>query len=171
MDIAIVVAMSENRVIGRAGDLPWRLPDELRKFKQLTMGHHLILGRNTYESLPGSLPGREIVVVTRNRSYVAVGCQVVHGLRAALSLAEAAGETEVFVGGGAQIYEQALPIADRMYLTQVHASVEGDTTFPRYDENEWVEVHTEYHPIDARHAYAYTLKVLERQRNAMLNLS
>jgi dihydrofolate reductase len=163
--------MSENWVIGRAGDLPWRLPDELRNFKQLTMGHHLILGRKTYESLPGPLPGREIVVVTRTRSYLAAGCQVVHRFQSALNLAEAAGESVVFVGGGAQIYGQALPLADRMYLTLVHASIEGDTTFPRYDENQWVETHTEYHPIDDRHTYAFTFRILARKGNAALNLS
>ena len=171
MDISIIAAVSENGVIGREGDLPWRLPDELRKFKALTMGHHLILGRKTYESLPGSLPGREILVVTRSRSYRAPGRQVFPGLQPALDQAEASGETEVFIGGGAQIYALALPLAGRMYLTRVHATVEGDTCFPSFDERLWEVSLAEYHPQDERHPYAFTFTVLDRIPDRMLNSS
>jgi dihydrofolate reductase len=171
LNISIIAAVGENGVIGWEGNLPWRLPDDLRKFKALTMGHHVIMGRKTYESLPGSLPGREILVVTRNRDYRASGRLIFYGLRAALDQAEAAGETEVFIGGGAQVYEQALPLASRMYLTRVQGSVEGDAFFPDYDQGDWEEVLTEFHPQDERHKYAFTFTILDRKATKVLNSS
>jgi dihydrofolate reductase len=145
--VSIIVAMDENGGIGLAGHVPWRLATDLKLFKQATMGHHLILGRKTYESICKPLPGRKMVVVTRQMDYQAPGCTVVHSIEEALDLARTISETEAFVGGGAEIYSQALPLADRMYLTRVHAMVETDTYFPEFDGSEWeVQERLEYPP-------------------------
>lgn len=164
MIISLIVAMDEQGGIGRAGTLPWRLPADLKRFKALTMGHHLIMGRKTYQSIGRPLPGRTTIVVTRNLKYQPPGCLVRHNFDDALELAERAGETEVFVVGGGEIFRQAITSADRLYLTQVHASFETDVSFPIFNQDSWVEIEREFHPVDERHPFAFTFRVLRRQR-------
>ncbi|WP_119278071.1 dihydrofolate reductase [Calidithermus roseus] len=165
--LSLVVAMAENRVIGRDNTLPWRLPNDLKRFRRLTMGHPVIMGRKTYESIGKPLPGRTNIVVTRTPGYSAPGCMVVGSLEAALRVAEAAPHDparprETFVIGGAELYAQALPLADRIHLTLVHAEVAGDTFFPAFDQSVWREVSRERHEPDDQHAYAYSFVTLER---------
>ena len=158
--LSIIVAVAENGVIGRDGDLPWRLPADLRHFKRTTMGHHLVIGRRTWDEVGKPLPGRTMVVVTRDRALRIPDVIVVHSLQDAL--AAAAADDEVFVAGGGEIYRQALPQADRVYLTRVHASVEGDTTFPELDEDEWRLVSRSDHEPDENNPWPYSFLVYER---------
>lgn len=137
--------MAENRVIGRDGVVPWDLPADMRYFRTVTTGHTVIMGRKTFESLVGPLKERHNVVVTRRGDWSADGVTVAHSLEEALAAAE--GEAEVFVAGGAEIYEQALPVADRIYLTVVHRTIEGDTCFPEFDADEWELVRDDKHEL------------------------
>jgi len=157
--IAIIAALARNRVIGRGNRLPWHLPDDLRHFKRLTLGRPIIMGRRTWESLPGLLPDRTHLVVTRDPSYRADGAVVVGSLDEALG---AAGGEEALVVGGAQLYALALPRASRLYLTLVDAEVEGDVFFPAIDPAAWREVAREPHAADERHAYPFAFVTLER---------
>ena len=133
MIVSLIVGRARNGVIGRDGDLPWRLPADLAQFKRRTMGHHLVMGRRTFESLPGILPGRPHLVLSRDPSYAHEGIRVFATLEDALAAAEAAGDDETFVIGGGAVYREALPRASRVYLTRVHADVEGDVTFDDLD--------------------------------------
>lgn len=162
MRISLVVAVAENGVIGRAGALPWRLPDDSRRFRLLTTGHHVIMGRLTFESIGRPLPDRVNVVLTRGGRFSAEGVRVAADLAEGLAMARQAGETEAFVIGGTSVYAAALPIADAVHLTRVHAVVEGDARFPELDPAAWIETSREHHPSDARHAYAFTYTLLER---------
>jgi dihydrofolate reductase len=162
MLVSIIVAMDEHGGIGLKNQLPWRLSSDLKRFKALTMGHHLILGRKTYESLGRPLPGRKIIVVTRQAGYAALGCLAAGSLEEALSLAEKAGETEAFIAGGAEIYVQALPLAQRIYLTRVHAIVQADAFFPPLDPGEWAEGGVEELPAGEKDQFATRFSVLER---------
>ena len=159
--IAIVVAMAENRVIGRDGGLPWRLPADLARFRALTMGKPIVMGRRTHESIGRVLDGRRNIVVTRRPGYRAPGCTVAPSLEAALESASSASESAVI--GGASIYEQALPLAARMYLTLVHATVEGAVQFPRFDLAEWREVSRVEYRADARNGYDLSFIELRRR--------
>jgi dihydrofolate reductase len=158
--LSIIVAMSRNGVIGKDNAIPWRLPGELALFKRITMGHPVVMGRKTWESIGRPLPGRTNIVITRNRGYQAAGATVVGSLDAAL--AAGAGADAVFVIGGAQLYAEALPRATHLYLTTVDADVDGDTRMPKFDAAAWHAVSSERHEADARNPYAYTLQVLER---------
>jgi len=158
--VSLLAAVADNGIIGRGGRLPWHLPDDLKRFKFLTMGKPILMGRKTFESIGRPLPGRTSLVLTRSRDWSSAGTVVVHSLSEAL---ERAGEVgELVVVGGAEIYRLALPRAQRVYLTRVHASVEGDTVFPALDEREWRESAREEHAADERHAYAMSFCVLER---------
>jgi dihydrofolate reductase len=158
--ISIIAAMAENRVIGYDNALPWKLPADLQHFKALTVGKPIVMGRKTWESLPGLLPDRPHIVISNNPAYQAAGCTVVNSVDAALN---AAGDApEVMVVGGAHIYEQALPLAKRIYLTLVHTVVEGDTLFPEYDMDQWYELVREHHPSDESNPYPYTFLTLQR---------
>jgi dihydrofolate reductase len=166
--ISLIVAMSENRAIGLRGSLPWHLPGDLAHFKKTTMGRPVIMGRKTYASLKGPLPKRPNIVITRNRSYMAMGAAVAHDLDDAIVRAKAlaggpADDGEIFILGGAEVYRQALPIADRLYITHVHADVEGDTFFPEYDESQWRVIEEERHKADERNAYVFTIRTYERR--------
>ncbi len=161
MIVSIIVAVSENGGIGKDGKIPWHLSDDLKNFKRVTMGHHLIIGRVTYESIGKPLPGRKMVVLSSNPDYKAEGCDVVPSLQTALDLAQERGEDEAFVGGGARLYAEALESAERIYFTRVHADVEADTFFPEFDENSWIEMESVHHPADERNQFAFTYKVLE----------
>jgi len=165
--LALIAAVARNGVIGRAGKLPWRLPDDLAHFKRTTLGHPLIMGRKTWESLRGPLPGRRNLVVTRAPGYRADGAEVFGSLDAAL--AACAPETDAFVIGGAEIYAQALPRADRLYLTRVHADVSGDALFPELGSDEFREISRVDHPADERHAHAFSIVVLERRQRLRAN--
>jgi dihydrofolate reductase len=159
---SLVVAMARNRVIGRNNALPWRLPADLAHFKKVTMGHPIVMGRRTHESIGRALPGRKSIVVTRNRSYLAPGCTVVPSLEEAW---KAAGDAdEICVIGGTSLFEETLPIVDMIHLTEVQADVEGDTYFPEFDRGEWHETEIARHGPDERHAYALRILELERKR-------
>ncbi len=164
MIIALLVAAAENGVIGRDGDLPWRLPLDLQWFKRLTTGHAIIMGRKTFESIGKPLPKRRTIVVSRNTEYRSAGVDVAGSLEAALALVS--DEAEVFIVGGAAIYREALPLANRLYLTRVHATVEGDVTFPTWDPTQWRLVWEERHSADAQHPYDFTFQQLDRVRSA-----
>ncbi len=178
----IVVAMAENRVIGRDGELPWHLPADLKHFKKLTLGHVVIMGRKTHESivrrLGRPLPKRRSVVLSRDPGYSAggpaqhretPGVEVASSLEQALELAAGecavtpeGGKRNVFVIGGAAVFAEALPLADRLHLTRVHAEVEGDVFFPDFDTGTWLLVSEERHQADQRHAYPFSFQVYER---------
>ena len=164
MRISLIVAAAENGVIGRDGALPWHLPADLARFKRLTTGHHLVVGRRTWTSIGRPLPGRRIVVVSRAPESLALpeGVVAVRSLADALARARSTGDDEVFVGGGAALYAEALPIADRLYLTRVHANVGGDARLPAIDLGSWRELSREELPADERNAIATTFVVLDR---------
>jgi dihydrofolate reductase len=160
MRLSLIVAMAENRAIGKDNALPWRLPADLRRFRRLTTGHPVIMGRRSYESIGRPLPERTNIVVTRHPEYQADGCLIAHTLEQALSLAQ--GAREIFVIGGAEIYAQTLERADKIYLTLVHAEVPGDTFFPTFDMSAWRETEREAHTVDDKHTYRYSFVTLER---------
>jgi len=152
--ISLIVAASANNVIGVNGDLPWRLSADLRRFKELTMGKPIIMGRKTWESIGRPLPGRHNIVITRQADYVAEGCTVVPSTEAAI---DAAGDVEeVMIIGGSHIYNAFLPQAERIYLTRVHAEVDGDTWFPDLPESEWIQRVAGEHAADAENVHACT---------------
>ena len=163
MIISLIVAMDEKRGIGKAGKLPWRLSSDLKRFRELTMGHHLIVGRKTFESIGKPLPGRQMIVVTRNTGFKPEGCIVAGSVQEALDIALERGETEVFVIGGAQIYSQTFQIADRVYLTQVHAKVDADTFFPELNYEAWTPTQSAFQPADDKNQYSFTFNLLERK--------
>ena len=160
-NLSLIVAMTANGVIGRNNGLPWRLPADLAHFKRLTMGKPIIMGRRTWESLPGLLPHRTHVVLSRDCDYPVNGAFLVHSLDEAL--ATFGDVEELMVIGGADLYAQALPLASRIYLTQVHAEVEGDVHFPQLDLSLWQEVAREDHAADARNPHPYSFVTLERR--------
>ncbi len=163
MKLSLIAALSANNVIGRDNQVPWRLSTDLKRFKALTMGHHLVMGRKTYESVGKPLPGRITVVVTRQSDWTAAGVTVVHTLDEAIRVAEAAGESEAFIAGGAEIYAQVMHRADRMYLTRVHAEVEGDTWFPEFDDvSEWRLTDAERFEADEKNEYPFSFLTYER---------
>lgn len=142
-ELSLIVAKAENNVIGRDNRLPWRLPGELQYFKRVTMGKPMIMGRKTWESLRGPLPGRTNIVVTRQRDYAAIGATVVNSLEQAIALAEREQPEEIMLIGGGELFGQALPDVARMYITEVHARVDGDAFFPDVDMKGWREVSRE----------------------------
>jgi len=137
MKLSIIVARAKNNAIGLNNNLPWRLSDDLKNFKKITMGHPVIMGRKTFESMGKPLPGRTNIIITRQNSFKAAGCTIVHSLDEAIALARVSGNKESFVIGGADIINQALPITDKIYLTEIIAEVEGDTFLQKIDLNDW----------------------------------
>jgi dihydrofolate reductase len=165
MEIALIVAVADNGVIGRAGALPWHLPTDLKRFRARTLGHHVVMGRRTWHSIGRPLPGRTNVVVSRDPTLVVPGATVVASLQAAIDLAAAADERELFVIGGGELYREALPRADRIYLTRVRAAPDGDAFFPTLDPAAWTEVAIErVAPAASADAPAFEIVVLERPR-------
>lgn len=159
--VSLIAAVSDNGVIGRDNELPWHLPADLRRFKSLTTGHHMIMGRRTWDSIGRRpLPGRPTIVITRDESYSADRAQVAHSISDALDLV--GDDDEVFIAGGEAIYRLAIPVADRIYLTRIHTEVEGDTFFPELDEGDWKVVHEERHEPDEKNRYAFTFLMYER---------
>jgi dihydrofolate reductase len=165
MKLALIVAAARNRAIGLHNKMPWHLPEDLKYFKRVTLGKPVIMGRNTFESIGRPLPGRPNIVISRNAGYKAEGITLVTSLDEALAAAERllpAGQDEVMVIGGAQIYAQALPLATRLYLTEVDAEPEADAFFPVIVRNEWRESARVSHPACERNPYPYSFVVLEK---------
>jgi len=160
MKLAIIVAMDKQGLIGKDNDLPWKLSADLQYFRKVTMGKPLIMGRNTHESIGRPLPGRKNIVVTSNKEYQAEGCKVVGSLEHAFMECDDA--EEAMVMGGASLYKQLLPQADKLYLTYVNAELEGDTWFPEWDKNHWKETRREDHQADEKNQYPYSFVVYER---------
>lgn len=158
--ISLIVAASTNNVIGNDGELPWRLSDDLKRFKAVTMGKPIVMGRKTFESIGRPLPGRQNIVISRQANFTADGCDVVQSTVEAVEIAGDA--DEIMVIGGSQIYAAFLPTADRIYLTRVHVEVEGDAVFPSLDEAEWRNSGSESYESDASNEYACTVLLLSR---------
>ena len=161
MIISLICAASQNGVIGVDNRLPWRLPADLKRFKALTMGHHIVMGRKTHESIGRPLPGRTNIVVTRQQNYPAEGCLVASSLAKAIELGQA--DQEIFIIGGAIIYRQALEFADRIYLTVIHQDFAGDTFLFDIDEEVWQETAREDFEPDAQNRFPYSFVILERK--------
>ncbi len=166
MIISLIAALAKNRVIGKNNDLPWRLPDDMKYFMETTKGHCVIMGRKNYDSLPHKfrpLANRTNIVVTRQQNFEAKGCIVVHSMEDALKAAQQHNEKEVFVMGGAEIYAQALKVANRLYLTEIDAEIDGDTFFPAVNYNDYKEISRIKHHADEKHRYAFDFVVYERK--------
>jgi dihydrofolate reductase len=160
--VSVIVALDEAGTIGRDGGLPWHLPDDLHRFKATTMGHVLLMGRKTFESIGRALPGRRSLVLTRNPAFrPPAGVEAVPDLDTAF--ARAAGAARLFVIGGAEVFRAALPVADELLVTQIHATVAGDVRFPDVDWDAWSLVADEFHPADARHAVAFSFRRFVRR--------
>jgi len=157
---SLIVAMSENRVIGRDGSLPWRLPADLKHFKDTTMGHPIVMGRKSHEDIGRPLPGRQNIVLTRQTSYVAEGCSVIHAPEELEAVVPDG--AEVMIIGGAEVYALFFPRVTRMYLTLVHAEIDGDAFFPAFGVGKWKETARQFHKADEVNAYDYTFVTMER---------
>jgi len=160
MKISIIVAASTNNVIGKNGGLPWRLPEDLKRFKETTMGKPMIMGRATWDSIGRALPGRQNIVMTRQPELVATGCDVVATVGEALAIAGNA--TEVMIIGGGELYRQFLPRTDRIYFTRVHVDIDGDTFFPALDDKEWRVVEEERFPAGEAREYGFDILTMDR---------
>lgn len=161
--LSLIAAVAENGVIGKKGRLPWSLPDDLRRFRRLTMGNTVLMGRRTWDSLTHALDGRENWVVTHDPAFSADHVRAFHSLE---EVYNAQPRGRLMVIGGAELYRQTLPMASCLELTLVHARVDGDVFFPRIDKNEWLETNRERHKADERHAFAYDFVTFERRREA-----
>ncbi|GGB60886.1 dihydrofolate reductase [Fictibacillus barbaricus] len=161
MNVSLIAAMDENRVIGKDNDLPWRLPRDWQYVKHLTMGKPIILGRKNFESIGKALPGRKNIVLTRDRDFYAESCKVVHSMEEALSACT--DEDEVIIFGGEQIYKMFLPLVTKMFITRIHHAFEGDTFFPDVNYNEWSEISKEKGITDEKNPYSYTFYVYEKK--------
>ncbi|WP_027409773.1 type 3 dihydrofolate reductase [Anoxybacteroides tepidamans] len=161
--ISLIVAMDQNRIIGKDNKLPWHLPADLAYFKRVTMGHPIVMGRKTFESIGRPLPGRDNIVLTRNRSFQPEGCIVIHSIDDIQKMA-AERNDEIFVIGGAELFEAVLPVADRLYITKIEAQFPGDTFFPPFQEADWCLVSSEKGPKDEKNPYDYAFLVYERKR-------
>tara|TARA_B110000503_G_scaffold143771_1_gene248358 strand:+ start:6972 stop:7472 length:501 start_codon:yes stop_codon:yes gene_type:complete len=162
MKISLIVAASENNVIGRDNDLPWKLPIDMKFFVQTTKGHSILMGRKNLESFGRLLPNRTNILLTRDRNYQFEGAEIFYDLQKAIAFAKEIEEEELMVIGGGEIYRQCMPFADRIYLTRVHAEIEGDVYFPQLDSSIWKLKSEEYHEKDEKHNYAFTFQKFER---------
>ncbi|MEP7340302.1 MAG: dihydrofolate reductase [Acidobacteriota bacterium] len=170
MIVSLIAAMDRKRGIGLDNQLPWRLAADLKRFRDLTMGHHIIAGRKTFQSIGKPLAGRQMIVVTRDSGFRAEGCLVCHSPEEAFRLASERGESEVFIIGGAEIYGQTFALADRIYLTLVDADVAADTFFPEFDDQEWSEREAIFHPADEKNQFPFTFKLLVRKQSQRRSL-
>ena len=174
MKIAMIAAVAENNTIGKNNDLPWHLPDDMKYFMQTTQGHYVIMGRKNYESIPEKfrpLPNRANIVVTTQENYSAPGCVIVHSLNRAIEFCRATNPGEIFLIGGSSIYKEGLPLADKLYLTQIHATVDGDVFFPVFNKDDWKEISRIKHEKDDRHKYSFDFVVLERNHGETHSIS
>ncbi len=162
MRISLIAAVADNGVIGDGNDIPWHLPEDFRRFKQTTMGHHLVMGRKTWDSIGRALPGRTTIVVSRGRPELPEGVLLCGSLEDAIETARERGEDEVFIAGGAEIYRRALPRADRLHLTRVHAEPAGDTHFPEWSAEDWQLVSETHHGVDESHRVSCDFQVYDR---------
>lgn len=161
----MIAAMGENRVIGKDNDIPWHLPDDFKYFKETTKGHHVIMGRKNWESLQQRfrpLPNRPNLIITRNSDYQAEGAQIVSSLEEALDIARRAGEPEAFIIGGGEIYRMGLELCDKIYLTEIEGSFEGQVTFPEFSADQWKEISRIHHSAGERHQYAFDFVIYEK---------
>ncbi len=164
MIISLIAAVGKNGIIGDHGKIPWHLPADFKRFKEITMGHPVIMGRKTYESIGKPLPGRTNIIVTRQKKYVVPECTIAGTLKEAFDAARTSGAEEVFVMGGAEIYREAMPFAEKLYLTKVGGDFEGDVFFPEVNSIEWKEVSAEKGAIDGKNKYPHVFYVFERKR-------
>lgn len=162
MIVSIIVAADKNWVIGIEGKMPWHLPADMKHFKEITTGHHVIMGRRTFEDIGKPLPNRTNIIISRNKDLKIEGCVVVHDIREALDFAKAAGEKECFVIGGGTIYMSSLLWADKVYLTKIEAVVAGDTYFPPLEETNWKETEHKIYKADEKNEYDFVFSVFER---------
>jgi len=165
MIIAIIVAVAKNNVIGKRNSLPWLLPGDLKHFKSITMGHHILMGQNTYESIGRILPGRTTIILSNDPEYFKEGCIMARTPNEAIQIAEKAKETELMICGGGMVYKTFLPFADKIYMTKVGAEIDGDIFFPEINYDEWKLVSSEPHEKDDKNLYPYEFTVLERKRS------
>ena len=160
--LSIIVAVSENNVVGKENKLPWKLSADLRRLKSLTMGHHIIMGRKTWESLGRPLPGRINVIITSDKNYIAEGGVVVHSLKEAQTVSSF--DDEIFIFGGGKIFKEAMPLVQKIYMTKVHSIIEGDIYFPVINMKEWNETAREDYKADEKNQYDYSFVILERRK-------
>ena len=163
MIVSAIVAMAQNRVIGKGNQIPWYLPADLKYFKRTTLNHHIIMGRKCFQSIGKPLPKRTNIVITRNPFFTATNCLIVPSVEDGLNVAYDNKEEEAFIIGGGQIYEISKRFWDRLYITEVGAAVEGDVFFPEIELSEWNLLSNEAHPADDRNEYNYTFKLYERK--------
>ncbi len=164
MIISAIAAYANNRVIGRNNDLPWSLPADMRYFMRTTKGHHVLMGRKTYESMGVPLRNRTNIVLTSDPYYAGTDLVIVHSLQEGIQFAKANGETELFIIGGAQIYKQSLPILDKLYLTEIDLTVQGgDVYFPQFDMDEWTLESADAHMPDEKNRHPYVFKVYKKK--------
>ena len=159
--ITIIAAVAENNALGKDNTLVWHLPDDFKRFKQLTTGHYIIMGRKTFESFPKPLPNRTHIIITRQKNYTPEGCIVVHSIKDAIS--KCPKDEEVFIIGGGEIYQQSLPFTDKIELTRVHSNVEADTYFPEVNLKDWELVFEEAHHKDDKHNFDYTFQTFHKK--------
>lgn len=159
--ISLIVAMDENRLIGKDNQLPWHLPQDLAYFKRMTMNHKIVMGRKTYESIGKPLPGRENIIITRDSSYTKDGCKVLHSIDDILELSKATDEN-VFVIGGAEIFKEILPYSDKLYMTHIHHEFEGDTFFSQLNDSEWETISVESGMRDVKNPYEFDFVVYQK---------
>lgn len=162
MIISFIVAVDESNGMGKNNQLPWHMPADFKMFKRTTTGHHIIMGRKTFESLGKPLPNRPNIIITHNPNYQAEGAIVTNSLEEAVDLAKHNNETEAFIIGGSEIFKQAFPMADRLYLTRIHHTFDVDTWFPDFDEEQWKIVSNEHYGPDEKNPFAYTFLILEK---------
>lgn len=165
MKISLIAAISLNNLIGKDNDLPWKLPKDMKYFMETTKGHHVIMGRKNYDSIPKKfmpLPNRTNIVLSRNTELEVPGCILINDIQKGIDLAREAGESELFIIGGSDIYNLALPIADRLYLTEVNVFLDGDVYFPAIDYSKWNKVSSASHPSDEKHVYSFEFNVYEK---------
>lgn len=160
--IIAIVALDENHAIGLNNKLPWHLPADLRHFKEVTLGKPIIMGRKTFESIGRPLPGRKNIIVTRDKNFSAIGCDIVHSLPDAIQAASDV--DEIFIIGGAQLFAEAMPLVQQLYLTIIHENFKGDTFFPPLNSAEWRETHREDHEVDEKNIYRYSFITMQRIR-------
>lgn len=161
MNVTLICAIGENNSLGKENRLLWHLPDDFIRFKSLTMGHSIIMGRKTFESLPNPLPKRKNIVITRQKNYAPAGCIVVSSLEEALQEAQKDDENPYVIGGG-EIYRLAMPLATTLEITRVHSVFQADTFFPEIDPLQWKLIKTEYHPKDEKHAFDFTFETYQK---------
>ena len=162
MKVSLIAAAAENNVIGKNNDLPWKLPDDMKFFKETTTGHHILMGRKNLESFGRLLPNRVNLILTRDVDYEFKGAHIFHDLDKAIAFAKENDEEELMIIGGGEIYKQSMEKADKIYLTRVHSEIEGDVLFPKIDPNTWKMTEEYFHPSDDRHEFSFTFQTFEK---------